>query len=114
MGTEPIKVYHSDPLVAFGIEDDKYFNNGYMRNDILFNTSFEPEQEIRFEFIKSGAWSANDPNAAFYEEFYKQENLILPAGEYVLSANLKYSTDIDNMLETRQEITTSIDIETDD
>ena len=73
-----------------------------MRNDILINTTLEPNDEIKLEFQKSGGWSADDPNAKFYEEFYSEENLILPKDEYTLSVNLEYSTDENKIVETEQ------------
>lgn len=107
-GNSPITIYHSDPLVVFGIEDDKYFDNGYTRNDLLLNTTFEPNEEVQFEFQKNGGWSADDPNASFYETFYKDKELKLPKGEYSLSANLSYSLDQNNIVKTQKNLTASV------
>lgn len=107
-GTKPITIYHSDPLVVFGIEDNKYFDNGYTRNDILLNTTFKPKDELHIEFQKSGGWSADDPNASFYENFYKDKELKLPKGEYSLSANLSYSLDQNNIVKTQKNLTSSV------
>jgi len=112
VGDEPITVYHSDPMAVFIIEDDKYFPYGYggIRQDVLINTTFEPNEEIRLEFQKNGGWSADDPNVAFYEEFYNEKDLILPKGEYKLSVNLRYSLDEDKVVETIQSLNASINI----
>jgi len=36
-------------------------------------------------FAKSGGWTADDPNASFYERFYRDPRLILPPGHWRLS-----------------------------
>jgi hypothetical protein len=110
MGSEKITIYHSDPLVVFGIEGG-YFENEFIRQDELLSTEFEPEEEIRFEFTKTGSWEADGPNAAFYEEFCREEELILPEGEYALSANIKYSTDKDDLILTLTNMTVSVKVE---
>lgn len=110
IGSDPITVYHSDPLAVFILEDNKYFSDGGIRQDVLINTTFEPDEEIVLEFQKNGGWSADDPNASFYEEFYNEKDLILPKGEFKLSANLQYSLDGDKVRETMQSLTTAIDI----
>lgn len=97
-GKEPFTVYHADPLMVFSIEGRNYFHGDYARNDVLERTTFESEDESlpderRIEFQKSGGWSADDPDADFYEAFYKDKELRLPAGEYALSAQIEYSTD---------------------
>ena len=109
-GSEPITIYHSQPLLAFGIKDDKYFDNGYIRLDELISTTFNPGDEITYEFKKSGGWSQDEPNAAFYGEFYAQKELILPKGEYQLSANLEYSLDQNNMTATKQQLSSAVSI----
>lgn len=109
-GDEPITIYHSDPLIVFGIEDGDMFTAEYCRNDVLMTTELEPEQEITVWFAKNGGWSADDPNAAFYEAFYKEKELRLPKGEYTLSVQFRFATDEDDIVGTMQSLTTTIDI----
>jgi hypothetical protein len=94
---DSITVYSSDPLVGFGIKDDKYFDGGYTANEILMATTFNKGETKSYDFVKSGGWSADDPNAEFYEEFYKDKKLILPPGKYQLSAAINYSLDPENV-----------------
>lgn len=102
IGAESITIYHSDPLIAFGIEDNKYFDGGGTRCDVLINTQFNPDDEpIRIEFQKNGGWSENDPKANFYREFYEQKELILPKGEYLLLVNMAYSSDENDIIGTQ-------------
>lgn len=110
VGDEPITIYHSSPLVTFGIEDNEYFTGEYCRNDVLCMTSFEPNEEKRFDFEKNGSWSEDDPNASFYKEFYSQSELILPEGEYEISANIEFSTDEDDILGSKESMTASVEV----
>ncbi len=98
---DSITVYSSDPLVGFGIKDDKYFDGGYAVNDILIQTSFQKGQIIRYDFTKSGGWDADHPYAKFYESYYSNPNLILPAGDYKVSATVNCSLDENNIQGTR-------------
>lgn len=114
MGEEPITVLHSNPLVVFYIEGGDYFSGSYGREDSLNRTTFVPEEELRIEFQKSGGWSADDPNAAFYKTFYEEKELRLPVGQYTLAAHLEYSTDENNMQGTQQMLEVTILITVDD
>lgn len=116
MGEEPIAIYHADPLLVFSIEGGEYFHGDYARNDVLERTTFENKDEVlpderRFAFQKSGGWSADDPNADFYEEFYKDKELQLPAGEYTLSTIMEYSTDEDDVVGTMQTLTAVVTVQ---
>ncbi len=110
IGTETITVYHGQPLLSFGIKDGKYFDNGYIVVEVLISTTFNPGDEIIYEFKKSGGWSQDEPYADFYEEFYTQKELFLPKGDYILSANIKYSLDKNDVLGTLNQLSTAIEI----
>lgn len=94
---DSITVYSGDPLVGFGIRDDKLFHGGYGRDLILMETTFTKGHIVKYDFSKSGGWSGDDPNAKFYEEFYRDPNLILPAGDYEISAEINCSLDRDDI-----------------
>lgn len=113
MGEESITVLHSDPLVVFYIEGEEYFNGDYARQDSLNRTMFVPGDEKSFGFQKSGGWSADDPNASFYEEFYADDELRLPSGEYTLGVQIEYSTDGNDMRGTRQTLEALVSIRVD-
>lgn len=102
VGDEPLTVHHSDPLLTFGIDDDKYFGEdfGHFRNDIGLSTTFYPGDIMEFDFVKSGAFDPNGENAQFYYDYFDEENLILPKGEYELSAAVLYAPDEENRGET--------------
>ncbi len=107
---DSITVYSGDPLIGFGIKDDKLFQGGYGVDTILMQTTFRKGQVVKYDFVKSGGWSGDDPNAKFYEEFYKDPNLILPAGEYEISAEINCSLDQDDVVGTQYSQTVSVKI----
>jgi hypothetical protein len=83
-----ITIYSSDPLVGFGLKDGRYFDGEYWVNDVLITTEFTKGETEAYEFTKSGTWDADDPDAAFYEQFFKEKDFTLPAGDYEISATL--------------------------
>lgn len=56
-------------------------------------------------------WDGEDPNAEFYEKYYSDPNLILPAGKYEISATLDCSLDMEDILGSSYTKTVSAFIE---
>jgi hypothetical protein len=95
---DSIAVYSSDPLVGFALKDDKYFDGGYFSNDVLLTTTIKKGEILRFNYVKSGGWTGEDPNTDFYQKFYSEKEFILPVGTYEISAVIACSLDINDML----------------
>jgi hypothetical protein len=55
--------------------------------------SIGPDAPLTRPLTKSGAWSADDPNAAFYQEFFADERIHLPAGTWDISVVTDFSED---------------------
>lgn len=92
IGTEnQIKIWHSNPYIPFTITDGKDFNIGGISDCILTSTTLEKDKLYRIEYVKSGAFSEDDPNAAFWSAFYKEKELSLPKGEYTVEAGSAFS-----------------------
>ena len=49
-------------------------------------TQLERGQPLRVPFTKFGGWNNADPNAAFYESYFKDPELHLPAGQWEVYA----------------------------
>ncbi|MDD5018352.1 MAG: hypothetical protein PHO15_09665 [Eubacteriales bacterium] len=79
-------MHSSDPLVVFYITGGEYFNGDWAVNDVLVTTTFEKGEAVTYDFEKSGGYSADDPNADFWASYFAEEDLILPAGEYEITA----------------------------
>ncbi len=107
---DSITVYSGDPLVGFGIKDDKYFEGGYSVHTILMNTTFLKGQSTEYQFVKSGGWSGDDPNKEFYETFYSEPELILPAGEYEISAAINCSLVLEDIIGSEYTLSASANI----
>lgn len=90
---DSITIYHSDPLIGFALKDNRYFDGGYFTNDVLLTTTLNKGEIMRVDFIKSGGWASDNPNADFYEKFYAEQDLILPVGRYKIAASVTCSFD---------------------
>lgn len=86
-----IKIWHGDPYISFIITDGKGFKTGGVFVDILTYTTLDKGKLYKFDYVKSGGYSADDPNAAFLEKFYKQKDLYLPKGEYTVKVGGAFS-----------------------
>lgn len=95
---DDIVVYSADPLVGFSLKDDKYFGGGHIVNDILMTTKLEKGKIVKFDYVKSGGWTDDGPNANFYKKFFSEKELILPAGKYEISASIACSFDENDIL----------------
>ena len=98
---DSIAVYSSDPLVGFSLKDDKYFDGVYAVNDILITTTLEKGKTVRFDYVKSGGWTDQDPNADFYKKFFSEKELILPTGTYEITATIACSLDENDLLDSK-------------
>ena len=107
-GSETITVYSANPLLGFGVKDDKYFDGVFITEDILKPTVFEKGETQRFEFTKSGGYSSDDSLADFYKEYYSQKEFVLPKGEYEISAIVDYSLDVDDIMGTNKRLSVSV------
>jgi hypothetical protein len=86
---DSIEIWSSCPFMIFSIAggDEFDFGNalGGSRVDVLVTSVIEKGKVYHFEYQKSGGWSASDPNAGFWEAFFKERDLFLPTGEYTIT-----------------------------
>lgn len=92
-----ITIWHSEPFIRFLISDGKDFRTGGMVIDVLASTILEKDKLYRFEHVKSGGFSDDEPNAEFWKKFYAEKDLYLPAGEYEITVAENFSLSKDNM-----------------
>lgn len=86
-GADSITIHSSNPLVYFTIQGS-VFKGDYAVNDELITTMLIKGEPVRFDFVKSGGYSKNDPNAAFWENWYSDPEVRLPTGEFTISATV--------------------------
>jgi hypothetical protein len=86
-GADSITIHSSDPLVYFTIKGS-VFKGDYAVNDVLITTTLVKGEPVRFGFVKSGGYSKDDPNAAFWESWFSDPEVRLPSGEFTISATV--------------------------
>lgn len=80
-----IKIWHGDPYISFSITDGKEFNTGGFFHTILASTILEKDKLYKFDYVKSGGYTEDDPKADFWRKFYAEKDLYLPEGEYTVT-----------------------------
>lgn len=104
-----VKIWHGDPYIVFYISDGKEFNIGGMVFDILTSTVLEKDKLYEFDYIKSGGFSEDDPDADFWKKFYAKKDLYLPEGEYTVTARGDFSLS-ENTEESKRNLSTELKI----
>jgi hypothetical protein len=87
---DSVEIWHPLPLMLFKITGGNDIEVGDVLvgaiNDVELSSVLERGNVYHFEYRKSGGWSATDPNAGFWEEFFGREYLQLPPGTYTITA----------------------------
>jgi hypothetical protein len=83
---EQATVWHDIPCVNFRISDGKKFDADGVFELVFTSTVFEKGKFYTFNYVKSGGYDADAPDAAFWKRFYDQKELVLPKGVYSITA----------------------------
>lgn len=59
--------------------------------DLLTSTILLKDKLYKFDYVKNGGYSEDDPKADFWRKFYQEENLYLPKGEYTVKVSGAFS-----------------------
>jgi len=88
---ETVEIWHGCPFMGFSIAGGDAFDFGSVMRDVmlfvLVSSVLERGRVYHFDYIKSGGWSADDPNAEYWESFFSKKDLLLPVGEYTITLN---------------------------
>lgn len=79
-------VWHDIPCVNFRISDGKKFDADGVFECVLTSSVFKKNKIYTFNYIKSGGYDADGPDAAFWKKFYDLKELVLPKGVYTVTA----------------------------
>ena len=82
-----ITIWHGEPYITFSVSDGGDFESGGVVLSVLTSTTLKKGQVYRYEFAKSGGYGETDPNADFWESYYRDPQLHLPAGTYTVSVD---------------------------
>jgi hypothetical protein len=93
LGTEEATVLsHGSAFVVFTIEQlDGAFDQGGGRDDSCDGETFAPGEIRDVPFQKSGGYSNDDPAAEMWRQWFDDPELRLPAGQYRITAETRYS-----------------------
>ena len=86
-----IRIWHVLPDISFSITDGKTFKTDEFFITISTSTVLVKGELYKFNYVKSGGYSADDPNADFWKKFYQEKNLHLPKGEYTVKVGGAFS-----------------------
>ena len=89
--SDTIEIWHACPFMLFSITDGDDFDIGGMTVDILASSVLEKSRVYHFDYQKSGGWSADAPDAKYWEDFFKEKDLLLPKGKYTITLNGGFS-----------------------
>jgi hypothetical protein len=87
---DTIQIWHGIPYMDFFITDGKEFNLSSISLSVLTSSILEKGEVYHFDYGKSGAWDPNGPDAGFWENFYNEKDLFLPAGEYTITLKSQF------------------------
>jgi hypothetical protein len=105
-GADSITIYSADPLVGFGVKGGR-FDGSYVVSDVLKSTTFKKGEEVRFDYVKTGGFALEDADAAFWESWFAEPSLKLPAGKYDISATISGFFDPDDYAGTAYTLSVS-------
>lgn len=88
---DTVTIWHGIPYISFSLTDGADFNVDGIIMTVLTSTELNKGEVYEFDYVKSGGFSADDPNAEFWEKFYREEDLRLPAGTYTVSVRGAFS-----------------------
>ena len=85
-----VLIYHGCPFMHFSISggfDEYDFESALsaFQSDVLASSTLEKGKVYHFDYVKSGGWDGDSPEAAYWQNFFSVEDLILPKGEYTIT-----------------------------
>jgi len=87
---DEVTIFHGCPFMHFSISggfDEYDFDSalGAFQADVLVSSTLEKGKVYHFDYVKSGGWDGDSPDAAFWKNFFSEEDLLLPKGEYTIT-----------------------------
>ena len=79
---DTVEIWHGCPFMLFSISDGNDFRTEAWQFLIADLSVLQRGRVYHFDYQKSGGWDADAPDAEFWENFFNEPDLLLPAGEY--------------------------------
>ncbi|AOT71441.1 hypothetical protein [Geosporobacter ferrireducens] len=90
---DSINIWSGEPYFHHIIfSGEEYFNES-LTLDLLKETVLKKGEIYTIPFSKSGGYSADDPKAEFWKQYYSEKELKLPKGKYSFIASTAFSLD---------------------
>lgn len=106
IGTEDsIDIYSGIPYMGFDVESEGVAFIQNIVATVLMTTTLEKGVVNEFPLVKTGGFSEDDEDADFWRDFYNEERMLFPKGEY----QLVFSTGF--YIDTRSDYHSSIQYE---
>lgn len=90
---DTIDIYSGEPYAGFYVESEGVEFISFMRLNLLKTTTLKKGVVYEFPLQKSGGFSEDDEDADFWREFYTEERMLFPIGEYQLTFSTDFYTD---------------------
>lgn len=90
---DSIDIWSGEPYFHHMIYKDGEVLSGGLTLNILKKTELKKGEIYTIPFSKSGGFDEDDPEAAFWKDFYSEKALKLPKGEYTFSAATSFTLD---------------------
>lgn len=92
---ESIRIWSGEPYFHHLIHDgDKCINSSVVL-DVLKETVLKKGEVYTIPFSKSGGFTQEDPDVKFWEKYFSEKELRLPAGDYTFTAVTDFCLDMD-------------------
>ncbi len=90
---DSIKIWSGEPYFHHMIYDGKKYINDSVVLDVLKETVLKKGEVYTMPFSKSGGFTQEDPDAKFWEQYFSEKELKLPAGDYTFTATTDFWLD---------------------
>jgi hypothetical protein len=90
---DSVDIYSGEPYAGFTVisDDVSFITNGFY--PLLKTTTLQKGDVHEFPLRKAGGYSEDDEDADFWREFYSEEKMLFPIGEYQLTFLTDFYTD---------------------
>ena len=93
---DSIDIHSGDPYIGFNVESEGVYFIQSLVFTILMTTTLEKGVVHEFPLRKSGGFGEDDEDADFWRDFYTEERMLFPIGEYQLTFSSGFDIDTDS------------------
>ncbi len=93
---DSIDIYSGEPYAGFDVESEGVKFISFMRLTLLKTTTLKKGEVYEFPLQKSGGFSEDAEDADFWRDFYTEEKMLFPIGEYQVTFYTDFYTDNDS------------------